>query len=975
MNIKTQGSGWLFLVLSISASIPTLSYADQLDASSLSDGTGGDVGYYLQLLPASSTGVVTSWTFKTDNPDFWSGVQYHSFRGFDGYISLTQCDSLDTALAIAVEYIGCANRVRNPVGPGTGGTIASSSNAVTVTFPSPISLDPLKRYIFAYYGADNTPATPSHFYGTTNSFGQGWAPFMTDGLTESYWNATYATSTATTTPICTQNCYSNVLFLPGIEGSRLYDGNNHKLWEPYGNSDALQLVMLADGTSNRHDIYTRDAIDNAYVPAKGNVYQSFMADMKTWESVYHIVATTTPYDWRVDMNTLLNNGRAYANGSISYLVPPEPGHDPYILETLRKLAATSKTGKVTIIAHSMGGLITKALLQRIGDTETSRLVDKIIFVDSPQVGTPQALGALLHGDDQGLPLNIFPTYLSHSAARQVANNMPSVYLLLPSNNYFTQVDDPVATFDPSSLPDWVSRYGNSIHSKERQHVFLIDSYQRVASSSSDTKTPVQLSDLLLTQAENTHAALDSWLPPPGVQVIQIAGWGIPTTIKGVDYSFMDNPFCKNQSLCTEAKILTASASTTIDGDGTVVVPSALWIAGSSVQNYWLDLGAYSNFYWTSTLGGANGYAPFKHGNVFEVNNLRTFLSDTITNSTKPIATYTYLSTSAPPSTTHRLRYELHSPLTLDLYDSFGHHAGISTTTHEVEEQIPGTYYMEFGDVKYLFTDASTTSHIVMKGYATSTFTFNINELQGDILLETTTFKDIPVTPHTTVTIDTQSDITTISPMHIDLTGDGSHVYNLTPKQNSTVSLDTTPPELVFSFSTTTQSLVITATDDSGYATTTSTTIYPTLKKNQSQYSGIATTTITAVDQTRNTTILTYMQQLPQKDRRITIMPLSISYNGAATLSMNTTLKYKWQFSNATSTTSYKMLASYVTNNSTSTESHWRPKKNETIVMTRPTDLDDDDSDDGQDIKPVRIKLSGLVIPSLQTKQGNIIISY
>ena len=123
----------------------------------------------------------------------------------------------------------------------------------------------------------------------------------------------------------------------------------------------------------------------------------------------------------------------------------------------------------------------------------------------------------------------------------------------------------------------------------------------------------------------------------------------------------------------------------------------------------------------------------------------------------------------------------------------------------------------------------------------------------------------------------------------------------------------------------------------------------------------------------NTTVLTYTTVLPTKERRITITPISISYNGATTTLTNTNIKYKWQTNNATST--YKMFASYITLGATSTESHWRPKKNQTILMTKPVDLDDEDGDDDQDAKPIRIKLPGLVVPYLSTKQGKIIISY
>jgi hypothetical protein len=86
------------------------------------------------------------------------------------------------------------------------------------------------------------------------------------------------------------------------------------------------------------------------------------------------------------------------------------------------------------------------------------------------------------------------------------------------------------------------------------------------------------------------------------------------------------------------------------------------------------------------------------------------------------------------------------------------------------------------------------------------------------------------------------------------------------------------------------------------------------------------------------------------------------------------MKYKWTLNNSTST-AYKMFASYIQTSATTTESHWRPKKNQTILMSRPTDIDEDDSDDSADTRATKVKLTGFLIPYLVTKQGTIIISY
>jgi len=66
-------------------------------------------------------------------------------------------------------------------------------------------------------------------------------------------------------------CTDNVLFLPGIEGSRLYYrgvGNiEHQVWEPDFYTDIPYLAMNANGTS-KYVLYTKDIIGRLY----GNTY-------------------------------------------------------------------------------------------------------------------------------------------------------------------------------------------------------------------------------------------------------------------------------------------------------------------------------------------------------------------------------------------------------------------------------------------------------------------------------------------------------------------------------------------------------------------------------------------------------------------------------------------------------------------------------------------------------------------------------
>ncbi|MDP3646098.1 MAG: hypothetical protein Q8R25_03350 [bacterium] len=548
-------------------------------------------------------------------------------------------------------------------------------------------------------------------------------------------------------PACTVSCYDNILFLPGIESSRLYrpDGmdGEKRVWEPtIIGHDNTQLAMTSSGISMESDIYTKDPLDTVLGI---DIYGSFLSTMQQFARTNDLMFETFPYDWRYAVDVVASSSTRLATTTV------------LLLDEVKKLAAESKTGKITIIAHSNGGLVGKALMTQLG-ADATRYIDRVIFVAVPQTGTPQAVAGLLHGYNQAIPMSSAPLLISDAEARSLGIHMPGIYGLLPSAGYFTSVTTPIITFATSTLSDWVSRYGNTITSQSHLNTFLTDNAGRVVPVANDLNNPEILSSDLLAQSQTLHQIIDAWTPPAGVELIQIAGWGIPTTVSGIEYS-------KN------SKGIKPTPSFTIDGDGTVVVPSALWTSETTGgMDYWLNLRNYNTNHPLQTVGG---FVPFNHASILAVKPLSDFISDIIASTTRPLNDYSYLSTNAPLSLDVRLRYALHSPLTLDLYDDQGNHTGMSTTTGEVVEQIPGTYYVQFGDVKYIFADEGEPHHLVMSGYDTGTFTFEISELQGDGIVASMVFKDVPVTPQTKVTFDIASGLSSASDLSVDENGDGT----------------------------------------------------------------------------------------------------------------------------------------------------------------------------------------------------------
>ncbi len=659
----------------------------------------------------------------------------------------------------------------------------------SVDFTDGVTLDPTRGYRLEVKFISNS--FDVDVLGAWGSGGGFYPYFKLEG------DVPTSTSATSTPPICNENCNSNVMFLPGVGGSRLYRParvdeaplTEVRMWEPRDDVDVLNLGLNEQGkqefTSPQSEIYTRDVLDEAYVNHAGpNIYKSFMIAMDELVASSSIAQwSAVPYDWRLSLDDIISSG-VETDGKISYV---HPSQTPFVMSELIRLASTSRTGKVTVVAHSNGGLVIKALL--VAHPELERHVDKMIFVAVPQVGTPQAIAAILHGNKQGIPTDYAPLIMSAQAGRQFSVNAPVAYNLLPSSSYFTYVDDAVVTFDSDTLSDWSDKYGSVIHSEETLDAFLTDSYERVPKDSTNTTMPIQANDFLLTHAQAMHASLDAWTPSQDIEVIQIAGWGIPTTLKGIDYSSTTpSVFC--QGVCEGG--MTYAARNTVDGDGTVVTPSALWMSTTTgVMNYWVDVQAFNRDQSRLT----QRLRPYSHKDILEIPSLDNFISDIVSNSTNSPFRYQYMSEEAPSSTGRRLRYALHSPLSIDIYDSFGRHTGISTTTGEIEEQIPGTYYAEFGEVKYLFTDASTSARVVLDGYDTGTFTLEVSELQDDTLIASTTFKDMPTTPDTIATIDVASNISTLTPLAIDLNGDGIIEHTLLPKLNDVVTLPR--PKLTF----------------------------------------------------------------------------------------------------------------------------------------------------------------------------------
>ncbi len=523
---------------------------------------------------------------------------------------------------------------------------------------------------------------------------------------------------------------SSVLFLPGIQASRLYkkvgiSTDEDRLWEPNINQDVTQLEMTEDGLSV-NDIYTRDVVDEVFrVP---NVYNTFLRMLEELEEDKVIASSTIfAYDWRYSPSDLVISGTRYETEIKSLITEVE------------ELADSSFTGKVTIIGHSNGGLLGKELLTELERLDKGYLVDKIVFVGTPQLGTPKAIGVMLHGFDQ----------VFDNTTRKMVRNMPGVYTLLPSQKYFDITNEPVVITDSSTATDPVTSYG-AIDSLLKLSNFVLDT-----NNTRDEDIPINEPSTLntgLMQAMVYHRdQLDNWTSPDGVEVYEIVGTGLPT-VKGFEY----RTFPCFSLICAFSEYMKPYPKFTVQGDETVVRFSSEGYEGDKVTAF-VDLEEEKSLFSVNR----------EHADLTESQTVQEYLDS--------IIRFPYLNetleipTEFIEVTRHYTIIGVHSPVQLLLEDLDGNKVGIEDD--EVVEEVPGSRYFELGGSSYIITPTETEYTVSIKGKDMGVYSLTIDYLNEDDEQSTVhEYIGASTTPEMTATFTASS--TGFSTIKTDSNGDG-----------------------------------------------------------------------------------------------------------------------------------------------------------------------------------------------------------
>jgi pimeloyl-ACP methyl ester carboxylesterase len=213
-------------------------------------------------------------------------------------------------------------------------------------------------------------------------------------------------------------CEDAVVFLPGLMGSSLVDANKKLVWgfkpgllaEIIARGKPLDRLRLpADGSP--------DGIEASRVLGTGAMgmlpnlfgifpYTKLLNALRRDIALDPAAVMDAPYDWR----------RSIADAARS-LQPRMEAH----LERWRKHAKGSREAKLTLVGHSMGGLVARYYVEVLGcDSEVSR----VLTLGTPHYGSLKALLALYDG-------RVYKPGVHHTHVRDLVRTLPSVYELTP----------------------------------------------------------------------------------------------------------------------------------------------------------------------------------------------------------------------------------------------------------------------------------------------------------------------------------------------------------------------------------------------------------------------------------------------------------------------------------------------------------------------------------------------------------------
>jgi Lecithin:cholesterol acyltransferase len=515
-----------------------------------------------------------------------------------------------------------------------------------------------------------------------------------------------------------------IVIVPGILGSYLYDGTGEEVWPnipkmllPGDDSYLDKLMLRSDGISGASDVYYGDIMRKVWGQ---DYFESLITELKNSGYIEGKDLFVFPYDWRLDIAVSSN----------------------LLKHKINKIKEQTGMGKVDIIAHSMGGLVAKKYIEDYGQNS----VDKFIDIATPHLGAPKAAKILMFGDN--LDIRLIDTTVVDTAIlnpleiQKIAQNMPAIYQLLPSMQYFGD--------GGSYISDIYDADQNGVQG----NLNFGQSMEFIKNSGRN--------EYLLTKNDELHSQIDNFDPTVyGIDAYNIVGCGQPTIgkiyvlnkeINGYEYGLKY-----------------------VSGDGTVPLKSAEGMIGFEDEIY--------------ATGGEHSKLPSFAG----VKELVTAIAQDKENIFN-FASYLNLHQDNSACALNGYVVSFHSPIELHVYDENNNHLG-PDANGDFEIGIAGASYDIIDGNKFAFLPKNHSYRIVGRATGSGAFNARVQDIQNNEVVQTQYFNSVPLESPSTTVEYALSDETQNIAMNLDEDGDQTFENIIVPSailgQNE--SADVTKP--------------------------------------------------------------------------------------------------------------------------------------------------------------------------------------
>jgi hypothetical protein len=526
-----------------------------------------------------------------------------------------------------------------------------------------------------------------------------------------------------------------VLILPGVLGTEL-ENNEELLWanlkmaNPFGDDDFMDpLALNLDLTSTDSSVKILGIVKKVGpVGLEFDYSKSLIEEFINQGYIEEQDLFTFPYDWRYGVS-----GK-YPSGSTTV----------DLLKTkINEIISQTGSAKVDIIAHSTGGLLVKKYVM---DNPASHNLNKVVMVGVPNLGAPKAVKVLLEGDGFG----VFG--LNDSEMKKLAKNMPVIYDLAPNRIFFDTKGSFVKIVEQKFLAPSNTKDLNYDESK----TFLIQGHG--------------LNEMAYNKAQDLHTNqfIDFDLRTAGVDVYNLAGCKSATIGQVVERQYENFKGDKSVSYDSPKEI---------SGDETVPFESADSLKVDDNKEFYAK--------------------KFKHSELLSANGTRQLITNLISGSNldigNKIITKQQLSNDINQCEIKGKQIKILSPLDIEVFDQKGNRLGFGEDG-SLQKNIPGADFNVFGDHKFIFLpeDEGETYTINLTGTGSGSFTLGITEIDGEEILGSENFVNLPVATSTIGILDLYAQQPTL---HLDTDGNGSVDQTFLPSSvlDANQSQDLVPP--------------------------------------------------------------------------------------------------------------------------------------------------------------------------------------